>query len=155
MPSTIVRARRKAPQRYKSPKILESTLQKQCVAWFRTQYRDKLIYATPNEAKRSFALASHCRAMGMTSGIPDLFIPFPVAHFHGLYIELKIHPNKPTDNQNAMMAHLVKQGYAVHLCYDFEAFQIIVKTYLNAGIPATKTLLDEITFLSNNKLVDN
>lgn len=129
-------------------KISESTLQKQCVGWFRATYPKVLIYATPNEAKRSFALAAHLKAMGMTSGVPDLFIARPMAHYSGLYIELKVHPNKPTENQLSIAQRLIREGYAVYLCYDFESFVHIVSAYFKGLTAIPPDILHKLSYIT-------
>jgi len=52
----------------------ESALQSRCVLWFRKQYPNIILFAIPNAAKRSFALAAKMKKEGMISGIPDLMV---------------------------------------------------------------------------------
>ena len=110
--------------------MLESDLQKMCVTWMRTQHKKILFYAVPNEGKRSFALANHMKAMGLTSGIPDLVIPHPRGKHHGLYVELKAGKNKLTTNQVIVGDILKTEGYVVEVVYSFEEFQDVIKSYL-------------------------
>jgi len=48
-----------------------------------------LFYHIPNEGKRHINYARKLKKMGVSKGVPDLCIPVPCSHFHGLYIELK------------------------------------------------------------------
>ena len=66
---------------------------------------------------------------GLLSGVPDLFIAEGRGPYHGLFIELKIKPNKPTPNQINIMKQLKEKNYAVHICYTFEEFQQVVTEY--------------------------
>ena len=42
-----------------------------------------------NLRSRHPAEAVHLKRMGVKPGVPDLFLPFPVPPFHGLWIEMK------------------------------------------------------------------
>jgi len=135
---------RKSPTANKKPlkskPVTESVLQSQCVAWFRAQYPEIVIFAIPNAAKRSFALAARMRKEGMVSGIPDLFIAKAILRcnygkcgkiYHGLFIELKRSKSeKPTDNQVYYLQKLKEAGYQTAVCHSFEEFQQTVNDYL-------------------------
>jgi hypothetical protein len=54
------------------------------VAWFRIKYPHVLIFAIPNGGARSPATAGRLKAEGVSSGVPDLFIPA-----WGLWVEMK------------------------------------------------------------------
>ena len=85
----------------------ESDIQKQCVKWFRLQHRDKILFAIPNEAKRSFALAAHMKALGLEAGVPDLFLAYPTHPWRGLFIEMKSEKGKCTVSQEKMQDAVV------------------------------------------------
>lgn len=53
------------------------------------------------------------KAMGLTPGVPDIFVPFPTRGYPGFYIELKIPTGKPTESQKKMIPILQRQGYLV------------------------------------------
>lgn len=121
----------------KSKPVTESALQSQCVAWFRAQYPEIIIFAIPNAAKRSFALAARMRKEGMVSGIPDLFIAkariykVSLAFDCGLFIEMKRDKSeKPTFNQTYYLEKLKEAGYKTAVCHSFEEFRITVNDYL-------------------------
>lgn len=49
--------------------------QRQFVQWFRRCWPDVRIFAIPNGGARSAATAGRLKAEGVTSGVPDLFVP--------------------------------------------------------------------------------
>lgn len=132
----------------KQKPVTESVLQSQCVAWFRAQYPNLIIFAIPNAAKRSFQLAARMRKEGMVSGIPDLFIAFPqmgdveapCEHSStfvvgmvsgGLFVEMKrSDTEKTTANQDYYLQKLQEAGYKTDVCHSFEEFQQTVNDYL-------------------------
>ena len=68
------------------------------------------------------------RRQGMKAGFPDIFIAVPRGAFHGLFIELKVGANKPTDTQRLMMADRMGQSYAGEFCWGAdEAIKQIVQ----------------------------
>ena len=58
--------------------------QRQFVQWFRRAYHDVRIFAIPNGGARSAATAGRLKAEGVTSGVPDMFVPA-----WSLWIEMK------------------------------------------------------------------
>ena len=60
--------------------------EEQCkfVQWFRRTYPTVRIFAIPNGGARSPATAGRLKAEGVSSGVPDLFIPA-----WGLWVEMK------------------------------------------------------------------
>lgn len=57
------------------------------------------IFAIPNGGKRDAREAAHMKRQGVRAGVPDLCVPVARGGFHGLYIEMKVGKNKPTDKQ--------------------------------------------------------
>jgi hypothetical protein len=109
---------------------IEHNIQVYCIAWFRLQYPEYLIYAIPNGGKRNAVTAKKLKAEGVLSGVPDIHIPSAKEGFHGLYIELKAGKNKPTENQLFVMKKLRSEGYLCEVCYSFEGFRKTVTDYL-------------------------
>ena len=92
-----------------------------------------LLFAIPNGGKRDIITATHLKAQGVKSGVPDIFLPVARGIYHGLFIEMKVKKNKPTGNQYAWINDLIIQGYCVKVCYGwFEASEVIIK-YLKRG----------------------
>lgn len=71
---------------------------------------------TPNGvAKLLPQVAGKMKMQGLQSGFPDLTLPIPTVHYHGLYIELKAarpHHIAVTENQRRWLMRLQRQGYA-------------------------------------------
>lgn len=108
----------------------EHHLQSACIKWFRLQHRGKLIYAIPNGGMRNKIVAAKLKEEGVTAGVPDLHIPISNRFYHGLYIEMKVKPNSPTELQKQMMKQLQANGYKCSVCYSLEDFQEVVNQYL-------------------------
>jgi hypothetical protein len=107
----------------------EDILQEQCVTWFRYQYPGKILFSTLNGVRIGIKAAFRCKRQGMIRGIPDLVIPEPNELFHGLFIELKIKPNRLTPEQKEFLEKVTDRGYYGTVVYNFEEFQTIVKGY--------------------------
>jgi len=54
------------------------------VSWFRRQWPDVRIFAIPNGGGRSMAQGASFKAEGVSSGVPDLFVPA-----WSLWVEMK------------------------------------------------------------------
>lgn len=101
--------------------------------WFRLQYPNykNLLFAIPNGGKRHKSVAVKLKAEGVVRGVPDLFLAVGRGDmYHGLFIEMKVGRNKPSEDQKEQMERLKKQGYGCVVCYSFEQFQTIIKSYL-------------------------
>lgn len=58
--------------------------QRELVRWFRQAFDGVRIFAIPNGGARSRATAGRLKAEGVSSGVPDLFVPA-----WGLWVEMK------------------------------------------------------------------
>jgi hypothetical protein len=100
----------------------------------------RLLHATPNGAKlpwrrngngqRYSPEAIRLKAEGLVSGIPDLCLPVPMPGFHGLYVEMKVGRNKPSEEQEEIIALLREQGHRVEVCYSAEDAIKVICEYL-------------------------
>lgn len=75
----------------------------------------------PNEGKRSAAYGAKMKRMGLRSGFPDLFLPYPCKRYHGLFIEMKIEGGKATADQRKWLAKLAGRGYRAVICVGADA----------------------------------
>lgn len=83
-----------------------------------------------NERKSSPQAGARLKAKGVKSGVPDVLIFEPRGVFVGLAIELKIEPNKPSDNQILWLNNLREKGWATTVCYSIDETLDVVDNYL-------------------------
>lgn len=91
----------------------------------------KLLYHIPNGGKRNASEAAHLKRQGVKAGVPDLFLPAARMGYHGLYVELKVGRNKPTELQLQWQRDLTEQGYLSVICYGWEQAALAIKNYLD------------------------
>ncbi len=89
-----------------------------------------LLHAIPNGGQRGKAQAAKLKAEGVKAGIPDLFLPVARRGAHGLYLELKVGSNKPSNEQVKVMGQLEEAGYLCRVCYGAEAARLHLVWYL-------------------------
>lgn len=94
----------------------------------------KMVHATPNAGKRSWATGKAMKEEGLRAGFPDISIHAPANGFHGLHIELKRDrrsKSKVTASQLWWLASLQDMGYACALCYGAEEAKAKALAYFN------------------------
>lgn len=105
----------------------------------------RTLFAVPNAAKRSKAVAGRLKAEGMVAGVPDLALPIARCGYHALFIEMKQEtltvPNPafatltlrrtyPTPAQRAWHQLLREYGNAVVVCWNAEEAESVIEAYL-------------------------
>ena len=90
-----------------------------------------LLFHIPNGGSRHPKEAANLKRQGVKAGVPDLLLPVARGKYHGLFIELKVGKNKPTDKQEGWMNALSDEGYAVRVCYGWETAKETITQYLN------------------------
>lgn len=92
-----------------------------------------LLFHIPNGGSRDKREAGQLKAQGVKAGVPDLCLPVPSSKLskHGLYIEMKVKPNKPSNEQEKWFEDLRAQGYAVFCCYSWAEAAGYILFYLN------------------------
>ena len=90
----------------------------------------RLLYHVPNGGSRNELEAVNLKKQGVRSGVPDLCLPVARGGYHGLYIEMKYGKNKPTKKQWEWIEALREQGYAVSICWSYEAARAEIEKYL-------------------------
>ena len=90
----------------------------------------KLLYHIPNEGKRSKRTGARMKQLGLKSGVPDVCLPTAHGGYIGLYIEMKVKPNKPTENQKEWLRELRRSGHFTAVAYSFEEAQKLIEEYL-------------------------
>jgi len=94
----------------------------------------KLLYHVPNGGKRDARTAQALKRQGVKAGVPDLCLPVARGGWHGLYIELKVGKNKPTEHQREWLKSLRHQDYATAVCYGWEEAAETLASYLDSGL---------------------
>lgn len=124
--------RRAKPKTTKSYKHTEYAAQVAVFQWAAYNMRKypqlKWLHSSQDGVHTTFLAAKRAVAAGMKRGIPDLNLPFKTAKYAGLYIEMKIKPNKVTKLQQEWIDYLNTQGYFAVVCYSsHEAIDIITE----------------------------
>lgn len=65
-----------------------------------------------NERKTNLYQGRILKRKGVMAGVPDCYFPIGNEHYPALWIELKIHPNKPTKAQEEFLTRRANQGHA-------------------------------------------
>lgn len=114
---------------------IESTLQQECVKWFRLQYPrfEKVLFAIPNGGARSNIEAGILKAEGVTPGVADLILLLQRGRHNALCIEMKTEArgSKQNDNQRAWQKAVEENGSKYIVCRTIDEFMAEVKLYIN------------------------
>jgi hypothetical protein len=108
----------------------EDHLHRQVIQYIALQYPGVLFHHSPMEGKRTPFEQFKLKWLGAKSGFPDIFIFAANKRGNGLAIELKVKPNRCTENQNAWLAGLYNRNYVAEVCYDFEEAKKVIDNYL-------------------------
>lgn len=96
------------------------------------------LFHIPNGGYRHPAEAVHLKRLGVKSGVPDLFLPYPVGNAHGLWIEMKSLTGRPTALQREWIEWPREQGYHAYVCNGAEAAINCLKMYLDREYQPTE-----------------
>lgn len=112
--------------------MTEDQLQIICADYLRWKYPDLLFCHIPNGGSRNAIEGKKLKRMGVTPGMPDIFIPLANRKYEylGFFCELKVKPNKPTKTQIEVLNKLTENGYFCCVCYDADQFMESVNKYL-------------------------
>lgn len=67
---------------------------------------------------------------GLKPGVPDVCLPTAHGGYIGLYIEMKVKPNKATENQKQWLRALRKAGHMTAIAYSWEEAKDLIEEYL-------------------------
>lgn len=101
----------------------------------------EMLFHVPNGGKREKREAVALKKEGVKAGVPDLVFPVAKGGYFGLYIELKVGKNKPTENQLKWIEQLRIQNYFVVVCYGWREAADTIENYL--GQPGTIVVKQE------------
>lgn len=90
----------------------------------------KWLHHIPNGGKRSKAEAGRFKAMGVRSGVSDIFLPVSRGGYHGLYVEMKALDGKPTSKQLEFLVDITAAGYLGRVCYGADEAIETIEQYL-------------------------
>ncbi|MBR4442533.1 MAG: VRR-NUC domain-containing protein [Clostridia bacterium] len=90
-----------------------------------------LLLHIPNGGYRGKTEAGRFKAMGVKSGVPDLFLPVARGPWHGLWIELKrTKGGRLSWMQVRWIARLYEQGYRAEVCWGWDEARQTIEAYL-------------------------
>lgn len=99
-------------------------------------------HAIHNQGHGDKIRGANAKAEGVRKGIADTFLPYPVANWHGLYIEMKKPTEKPksdtakggvSDEQSKFGAHCNSVGYGWIVCYSWREAADTLRRYIEWG----------------------
>lgn len=101
----------------------------------RYQFVGSLCFHVPLELlRREKNTAGMFHALGARSGVADVVMLVPRGCYHGLVIELKVPPRRPTDSQCQFLESARAQGYAACWCDSISTVMKLIDVYL--ALPA-------------------
>lgn len=75
------------------------------------------------------------KRMGVKRGVADFFLAFPQNGKAGLWIELKVDKNKPSQEQQAFLARKLQRGYEAVCVWGTNAAREAISAYLKDYAP--------------------
>lgn len=105
--------------------LTEHIEQREFVSWFRQTHPEVRIFAIPNGGHRDKVTAMKMKAEGVSSGVPDLFVPS-----WRLWIEMKTVGGKLSTDQKDWVTYLRDLGYTVIVPQGNLAGQAMVADFL-------------------------
>jgi hypothetical protein len=117
-------------------KCIENGIQKAFIHWLTMQYPHlkRVTFGIMNGGKRTPAQGKHLRELGMTAGIPDIFMSVPSQGYHGLYIEVKRPGGILSAVQQEAIRNLTNQGYKCIVPESVTEAIDAVKEYLEGNL---------------------
>lgn len=125
----------KRERRSKVPTASEHQLQASIISWWAHTHNlyalpEFALLAIPNGGARDAITGSRLKAEGVRPGVPDLLLAKPVGPYTGLWVELKVGYNKPSDAQFAFIAYLESVGYKASVHWDADSAIKAIEDYL-------------------------
>jgi len=136
--SVIPEPRAKRKRRTLASGPSEHQYQVAVIQWWRSacnQYKlpEFALFAIPNGGARDVITGARLKAEGVRPGVYDLMLAHSVGGAHGLFVEMKRKPNKPSTEQNAFREYLTYAGYDSAVCYDSEQAIRAITDYIKCG----------------------
>lgn len=114
-------------KQHKPRQYPETEIQIAVIEWCRAKgYPFNRIYAIENERSCTPQQAARRKAMGIKSGVSDLFLPIARNGFYSLYIELKSPKGKLSQPQKDFIQESLQEGYFATVCFSVdEAIKVL------------------------------
>ena len=124
----------------------ESLFQKSAIKLVRSIAKcdPRLVTHIPNGGQRTIMAGARLKAEGVVKGYPDIMafntrrlifkegVDLSAQLFCGLAIELKVWPNKPSEDQEELHDLLEGQGWRVAVCYGLDEVEQVTREYFGA-----------------------
>lgn len=114
--------------------LSEHAIQAAYFDWARQHSEARRAYAIPNGGKRNLLTAVRLKKEGLRAGVLDVCIPIPRGGSAGLYIEFKAGRNTMSAEQAVEADLLVRDGYAVAVCWDTMTAIQLTQSYLRGEL---------------------
>jgi len=95
--------------------------------------------------RREKHTAGMFHALGARSGVADVVMLVPRGAYHGLVIELKVPPRRPSDSQCNFLESARAQGFAACWCDCIDTVMRLIDVYLSLPPRAALAELDNAT----------
>jgi hypothetical protein len=112
------------------PKHEESSLQIECVEWFKREYPNHVIFSQPNGGARNAITGAILKREGTMRGVPDLQVLFANNGYNGLFIEMKTKKGTQSEFQKEFEWYCKKFGYKYVICRTKIDFIKEIRMYL-------------------------
>ena len=89
-----------------------------------------LWFHPPNEIRAKPQYLAKRKLLGVKSGVPDVVILEPKGEWCGLFIELKVGYNKPSENQKVFLERLKMNGYKTLVSWSLDEVIEEIDKYL-------------------------
>lgn len=91
----------------------------------------RYMFAIPNGGQRATSTAMRLKAEGVKPGVPDIFLPSRRGGWAGLWLEMKVGSNKPTELQREYLTALAQAGYKTAVCYGADEAIAAIESYMS------------------------
>lgn len=89
-----------------------------------------LWFHPPNGGTRNVREAVYLKKQGVKAGVPDVVILEPRGKWHGLFLELKVGYNKPSEKQLEFLERLRKNNYKTTVSWSLDEVIEEINLYL-------------------------
>ncbi len=118
--------------------VLASEHQEQAalISWWSNVHRSYALphfslFAVPNGGARDAITGARLKDEGVRRGALDLILAKTTKRYAGLFLEMKVGDNKPTDEQEAFIEYLIGAGYCASVHWNAASAIEEIKRYLS------------------------